>query len=282
MVMVTLDMVWIPAGSFQMGSNDSLDWNAQPPHQVTLTSGFWMGKYQITQRQYQAVMGSNPSFFTGTNDWHNTTVTPAFNRNNLPVETVSWYDAIVFCNRLSMMEGLKPAYEMQDVNNNSTWTTDPARWGAVPTSSSDPQRARWNAVRVVSGSTGYRLPTEAQWEYACRAGTTTAYNTGDVITDDTGWYSANSGNRTREVGLKPAILWGLYDKHGNVWEWCWDWFGIYTNTPKTDPTGPIFGDNRVMRGGSWHYDGRYFRSANRAYFWPIYGNYNLGFRLVRP
>jgi formylglycine-generating enzyme required for sulfatase activity len=274
-----IEMVWIPAGSFQMGSNDSLDRNAQPAHQVTLTNGFWMGKYQVTQGQWHAVMGNWPSFFDGTNDRSHTTVTPTLNRNNLPVESVSWYDAIVFCNRLSMMEGLTPAYEIPNQWPNPTsWTTDPVTWGAVPTGNT-----RWNAVRIVSGSNGYRLPTEAQWEYACRAGTTTAYNTGYVITDDTGWYFINSGNRTREVGLKPANSWGLHDKHGNVREWCWDRWGSYTDAPKTDPTGPTAGGDRVLRGGGWDSNGwSSFRSAGRLNYWPYDRSSNIGFRLSRP
>jgi len=270
-----IEMVYILAGSFAMGSSNSLDTNAQPPHQVTLTQGFYMGKFQVTQELYEAVMGTNPSWFTTANVRPPATGEADARR---PVETVSWYDTIVFCNRLSIREGLTPVYEMQDVNNTSIWTTDTARWGAVPSSSD----ARWNSVRIVFGSTGYRLPTEAQWEYACRAGTTTAYNTGDVITDNTGWYRDNSSEMTRQVGLKPANAWGLHDMHGNVWEWCWDWMENYTDTPKEDPAGSTSGDHRVRRGGDWSNSAQYVRSAPRGSYSPIHMVSHLGFRLLRP
>jgi formylglycine-generating enzyme required for sulfatase activity len=151
-------------------------------------------------------------------------------------------------------------------------------WGAVPTG----ENATWDAVIVVLGSKGYRLPTEAQWEYACRAGTTTAYNTGDIISDNTGWYSVNSGNKTHEVGLKPANAWGLYDMHGNVWEWCWDYHGSYGSESQTDPSGPVSGSYRVLRGGSWYPSDPDLRSAYRNVYPPSHRYSRFGFRLVRP
>ena len=262
------NMVWVAGGTFTMGQTDVL--YATPEHSVTL-SGFYMGKYQVTQEQYQAVMGSNPSNFTSAVSGESGTP------GKLPVERVRWYDAIVFCNKLSTMEGLTPAYSISG-------STDPAVWiagngGSVPTSSN----ATWNAVKIVAGSTGYRLPTEAQWEYACRAGTTTVYNTGDTISDNTGWYNRNSGNTTHEVGLKPANAWGLYDIHGNVYEWCWDWMGSYTSGAQTNPTTDASsGTNRVMRGGSCNASVLYVRSANRSWLTPYNGGSDVGFRLVRP
>jgi formylglycine-generating enzyme required for sulfatase activity len=215
-----------------------------------------MGKYPVTQDEYETVMGTNPSNWKG---------------YNLPVEKVSWYDALVFCNKLSMREGLSPAYSISG-------STDPARWGGVPTSNN----ATWNAVTIVAGSNGCRLPTEAQWEYACRAGTTTAYNTGAGINTNTGWYDANSGSRTHPVGEKPANAYGLYDMHGNVWEWCWDWYGTYPTSSQTDPMGASSGSGRVTRGGSWSHAAQYVRSANRSDATPSNRSYLNGFRLVRP
>jgi formylglycine-generating enzyme required for sulfatase activity len=247
-----IPMVSIAGGTFQMGQEDISD--ATPVHSVTV-SDFNMGKYEVTQAEYEAVMGTNPSNFSG---------------DNLPVEQVSWYDAIVFCNKLSMRESLTPAYTISGSAN-------PADWGTVPTSND----STWDAVTVDWNANGYRLPTEAEWEYACRAGTTTAHNTGDTITDNTGWYGGNSGNTTHPVGGKSANDWGLYDMHGNVWEWCWDWYGDYSSGAQTDPHGPSAGSFRVYRGGAWQFNAL-LESARRIYVNPSNGYDNLGFRLVRP
>ncbi|MDR1858636.1 MAG: formylglycine-generating enzyme family protein [Treponema sp.] len=260
-----VEMVRIPAGTFTMGSpaSEPNRESDEAQHSVTV-SAFWMGKYEVTQGQYQAVMGANPSRFT--------TPTNEENPARQPVECVSWYDAIVFCNRLSIREGLTPAY----IINGST---NPDNWGTVPQSNN----MAWNTVQVIPGSTGYRLPTEAQWEYACRAGTTTAYNTGATITKNTGWYTDNSGNRTHEVGLKPPNAWGLYDMHGNVSEWCWDWYGAYPSAAQTDPSEAVPGAYRVERGGSWSYYGQNLRSAWRDYGSnPGLRSSAYGFRLVCP
>ena len=262
---VGIEMVWIPAGMFTMGSDDTADMDASPPHQVTLTTGFYMGIYQVTQEQYQAVMGTNPSYFSSN-------PTSGDVQARRPVESVSWYDAIVFCNRLSIMEGLNPAYSISG-------STNPDNWGSIPT---DWNNSTWNTVTIEPGSNGYRLPTEAQWEYACRAGTTTAYNTGASISDDTGWYSSNSNSMTHEVGKKPANAWGLYDMHGNVREWCWDWRGDYESGAQTDPLGASSGPIRVIRGGWWTESAEYLRSAARGGGYPNNRYNNCGFRLVRP
>jgi len=262
----TIEMVSIPAGTFTMGSpsteSGSYD-RERPQHSVTLSS-FKMGKYEVTQEQYEAVMGNNPSNFSSNPQAGET-------QGKRPVERVSWYDAIIFCNKLSILEGLSPAYRISG-------STDPAVWGTVPTN----MDSTWDAVEIVAGSTGYRLPTEAQWEYACRAGTTTAYNTGDTISDNTGWYKSNSGYKTHEVGLKPANAWGLYDMHGNVWEWCWDWYGDYSSGAQTNPVGADAGSYRVFRGGSWDTSASYARSSGRGYGDPGDGDVDFGFRLVRP
>jgi uncharacterized repeat protein (TIGR02543 family) len=264
---IAANMIWIPGGTFTMGSpaSEPNRSSGETQHTVTLSS-FYMGKYQVTQEQYLAVMGSNPSVFKTAVSGESGTP------GKLPVERVSWYDALVFCNRLSIAEGLSPAYSISG-------STDPIVWGAVPTSIN----ATWNAVTIVSGSAGYRLPTEAQSEYACRAGTTTAYNTGDTISDNTGWYYDNSGSKTHQVGLKPANAWGLYDMHGNVREWCWDWYGTYTAGAQTDPMGASSGSFRVARGGGWSSVlAEYLRSAYRYYSTLEVSSTGTGFRLVRP
>jgi len=286
-------MVWIPPGTFIMGSNDKdasnnfIDLGAQPPHKVTLTQGFFISRYPITQDQYYSVMRgydesiSRPSYFDGT-----TGKEPANDeiQGRRPVENVSWYDAIVFCNKLSIRHGFKPVYSIYN-------STDPDYWilidGGIPNyspSSWDDVKADWNA-------NGYRLPTEAEWEYACRAGTTTAYNTGwdgTTVAAAPGWYWYNSdtdgsGEKTQEVGLKSPNAWGLYDMHGNVWEWCWDWYGDYNSqTTWTNPLGASSGSDRVIRGGSWNASAEHLRSAYRHHGGPSYRSDDMCFRVVRP
>ena len=265
---------WIKGGTFAMGSNDTLDRYANPPHQVTVSS-FYMGKYQVTQEQYQAVMGNNPSAFTTANGFPSVLSETDAKR---PVETVSWYEAIVFCNRLSVMQGLTPVYSIYGSTEPNVWIAGAG--GSIPNN----DNATWSAVIADWSANGYRLPTEAEWEYICRAGTTTAYNTGDTISDDTGWYRANSGGTTHEVGQKPANTFGLYDMYGNVWEWCWDWYDAYPDPPeaKTDPLGAATGLQRVVRGGSCRTIAQYLRSADRSAGVPAILFNLLGFRLVRP
>jgi formylglycine-generating enzyme required for sulfatase activity len=233
-------MVRINGGTFMMASptNEAGSLADEVQHQVTVSS-FYMGKYEVTQKEYQEVMGTNPSNFKG---------------DNLPVENVSWYDAVDYCNRLSQKEGLTPAYTI------------------------DGENVTWN-----SNANGYRLPTEAEWEYACHAGTTTAYNTGAAISDNTGWYSGNSDSTTHPVGQKPANPWGLYDMHGNVSEWCWDRYGgAYSSNAQIDPRGASSGPHRVRRGGGWNQGvAQFLRSAYRNYTTPSYRNNSIGFRLVR-
>ncbi|MCL2480367.1 MAG: formylglycine-generating enzyme family protein [Spirochaetaceae bacterium] len=236
-------------------------------HQVRLTRGFYMSKYQVTQEQYQAVMGTNPSTFYNNPDSGET-------QGKRPVEQVSWYDVLVFCNKLSIKEGLTPVYTISG-------TTNPDYWGAVPTSSN----GTWDAVTVNWNANGYRLPTEAEWEFACRGGTTTAYSYGNTANPDYMWYDVNSGSITHEVGKKLPNAWGLYDMHGNVYEWCWDWYDDYEGAV-TDPKGPgtpnmSYGAYRVGRGGCWVGDAQYARSAFRIYFGPWSRNGTVGFRVVR-
>lgn len=209
------EFIYISAGEFMMGSNKNK--NEQPIHKVIISRGFEMGKYPVTQGEWEAVMGSNPSRFKGI---------------NLPVETVSWSDTQKFINKLN------------DLNGEYT----------------------------------YRLPTEAEWEYACRAGTTGDY-AGEL--DKMGWYDKNSESKTHVVGQKSPNAWGLYDMHGNVWEWCSDWYGNYASGSVTDPSGVSSGSNRVYRGGSWFLTAVGCRSAYRSYNTPDSRYDGVGFRLVR-
>ncbi len=230
-----LGMEFVPVrpGTFAMGSptseKDHNDDEAQ--HQVTLTQSFWMGKYEVTQAEYEAVIGKNPSKFQG-------------DRN--PVESVSWNGAVAFCAKLT-------------------------------------ERER-RAGRLPNGYV-YRLPTEAEWEYCCRAGTTTAYCFGDdsgrlaeyANYDDTPNYGDES---TAPVGSFKPNAWGLHDMHGNVYEWCLDWCGEdYARGSVTDPVGPTSGATRVYRGGSWFNSPRFCRSARRSGSWPGYAFEDLGFRV---
>ena len=285
-------MVKIPPGIFNMGSptTESGRSNNEKQHQVSLTSGFYIGKYQVTQKQWKDVMGEDARLNrinTG-NDYGR--------GDNFPMFFISWYDVLVYCNMLSEIEKLSSAYEMETTTP-GVWSTDISLWGTVPEEIND---TRWNSVRIVPDSSGYRMPTEAQWEYACRAGKTTAYNDGSdnySIPENIAklaWYYSNSDKKTHEVGQKAANAWGLYDMHGNLDEWCWDWYGgdydnsfqTRTNSAATgfeDPAGPSTGTNRVRRGGGWNTTISFMRSASRNSFlaYSLGGN-SIGFRLIRP
>jgi formylglycine-generating enzyme required for sulfatase activity len=224
---IGMKLVLIPAGEFLMGSPDSdgtADDDEKPQHRVRITRPFYLGVTELTQEQYEQVMGSTPSGFQGD--------------PKRPVEKVSWHDAVEFCRRLSQKEGKE-----------------------------------------------YRLPTEAEWEYACRAGSTTGWCFGDNESElgQYAWYSGNSGRGTHPVGQKKPNAWGLYDMHGNVWEWCADWYGkdYYRTSPLDDPKGPDSGGDRVLRGGSWVSNARSARSASRTTLTPGNRLNLVGFRLAR-
>ena len=229
---VILDMVYVPGGTFMMGSPKTEKQkpnNEGPQHQVTVRA-FFMGKYLVTQQQWEAVMGNNPSRFKGA---------------SRPVEMVNWNDAVEFCQKLSQKTGRD-----------------------------------------------YRLPSEAEWEYACRAGTTTPFSFGETITTDLANYNGDStyGNapkgkfrrETTDVGIFPPNAFGLYDMHGNVWEWCADYGHKNYNGAPTDGSAWTSGGNsgkRLLRGGDWYFNPKNCRSAFRFYFEPDRRFHNIGFRL---
>jgi len=273
---LTIEMVTIPGGTFTMGSPTSEPGRRdnEVQHSVTL-SGFSMSKYPVTQEQYQAVMGTNPSYFKSAVSGE--IGTPG----KLPVESVSWYDTLVFCNNLSIAKGYSPVYRISGSTDPAVWGNE--SWSMYPT---------WDAVEMIAGSNGYRLPTEAEWEYACRAETTMAFNNGNNDCNDINlvgavvWYTTNSDDKTHQVGLKAPNVWGLYDMHGNMSEWCWDWFGDYSSTITNNPTGPVTGSSRVTRGGIYYTFSSYLRSASRTASEPYnrgsyVGSSGNGFRLVR-
>ena len=214
---IGMKFVWIPPGSFMMGSpkEEKMRRDGETQHKVTLTKGFYMGVYSVTQEQWQEVMGNNPSQFKG--------------EKNLPVDSVSWNDCQEFVKKLSAKDKDKK---------------------------------------------GYRLPTEAEWEYACRAGTKTPFHFGDTIATEQANYRGTAfpyGDgkqgvyrmKTTPVGTFPANAWGLHDMHGNVWQWCHDWYEDYPKSDVTDPQGPDSGKYRAVRGGSWVNDPQFCRSACR-------------------
>ena len=253
------NFVLIKGGTFQMGSPESEAWRSadETQHSVTV-SDFYMSKYELTQKEYEEITGNNPSNFSG---------------ENLPVENISWLDAIVFCNAKSEKEGLTPAYII------------------------DGQSVSWDR-----SANGYRLPTEAEWEYACRAGTTTPfYMENSPSAEEVNYYGHypyeiednyfSQGNlqvqpgeyrqTTTPVGSFSENPYGLYDMYGNVGEWVWDYYGEYLTEEQTDPAGPAFGTLRVYRGGGWNDFAKNMRSAYRATLEQNKGSFNIGIRLVR-
>jgi formylglycine-generating enzyme required for sulfatase activity len=249
-------LVLLEEGEFLMGSSSSELGSSEeerPQHQVLITAEFGrvqpfaIATTEVTQRLWRSVMGNNPSWFTGC--------------DSCPVERVNWQEAIDFCNRLSDAVDLNRAYQIS--GDNVTWDRE---------------------------ANGYRLPTEAEWEYACRAANQTAFTNGDISgtacdqdanLDLMGWYCGNSNGQTVPVAQKAPNDWVLFDMHGNVWEWVWDWYGEYSPGTATNPTGPASGNFRVLRGGSWLYGAQRCRSAYRQRASPKSKASDVGFRLAR-
>ena len=242
---IGMRLVRVPAGEFRMGST-AWDKDGQPDerpeHRVRINRPFYLGICEVTQQEYSRVMGANPS---------SEQLSP-----QQPVETVSWFDAVQFCNRLSEKEKVRPYYQIAG-----------------------------ETVTIVGGD-GYRLPTEAEWEYACRAGSTTKWSCGDDLQqlDQYAWYNGNAGSHSHPVGEKLPNAFGLYDMHGHMWEWCWDRYGedYYRQSPVDDPQGPSSGALRIERGGDgWHSDPPHLRSAYRDHQIPSLRFRDLGFRIAQ-
>ncbi len=242
-------MVYVAGGTFTMGKVGL----AEPIHQVSL-SNFYLSKTEVTQGQWKAVMGGvNPSYFIAVGD-------------SAPVEQVSWYDCINYCNKLSIKEGKPPVYSVNGYTNPDSWPTEPSQIHPVQ----------------VPGAKGYRLPTEAEWEYAARGGAQShSYtNSGSNNEDSVAWYNGNADNTTHRVSTKPPNELGLYDMSGNVWEWCWDWYGGYATTLQTNPAGSTIGVERVLRGGSWWNDADYCRTSRRGALNPVDHISSYGLRVL--
>lgn len=253
------EFVRIQGGTFAMGSPETENWRSQDEAQHNVSvDDFYISAYELTQKEYEAVMGANPSTFSG---------------DNLPVENISWLDAVTYCNTRSEQEGLTPVYLI------------------------DGEQVSWNR-----GADGYRLPTEAEWEYACRAGTTTPFNTETSISaEESNYYGhypydieenyfaqnnldtkpGQYREKTVEVDSFSPNAWGLYNMHGNVSEWVWDYYGTYEADAVNNPAGPESGTLKVYRGGGWNDFAKNMRSAYRATLEPEKGSFNLGIRLVR-
>ena len=256
-------MIYVSGGSFTMGrTTGSGDSDELPTHTVTLNS-FYIDKYEVTQAEYSLFM-PNPGW---TSDYGLGA--------NYPAYRVSWYSAIKYCNLRSMAEELTPCYTISG-------STDPAHWGAVPASNN----STWNAVICNWNANGYRLPTEAEWEYAARGATNNPdylYSGSDDI-NAVVWYGSNSGDTTQPVGTKAPNGIGTHDMSGNLWEWCWDWYSgsYYSSSPQNNPRGPESGSYRLLRGGSWYSVATYCRVANRNDLIPYVGDDSyVGFRLCR-
>jgi formylglycine-generating enzyme required for sulfatase activity len=221
---VKMEFVLIPAGSFVMG-NDEGDAEERPAHKVTISKPFYMGKFKVTQQQWAAVMGKNPSHFQGAQN---------------PVERVCWEDCQALLKKLN--------------------------------------------EKLAASDVTFSLPTEAEWEYACHAGSNSQYAFGDsdAMLADYGWFEGNADGRTHPVGEKKPNAWGLYDMQGNVWEWCADWYDgdYYKTSPAVDPSGPASGASRVLRGGSWGDPAPYCRASYRYCLPPWFCVYSYGVRLI--
>lgn len=244
-----INMVDVSGGTFEMGSPESDDYsdaNERPQHMVTVSSLF-VSDAEITEHQFFDIMSDGLESFSGCAD--------------CPSVAVTFLDAIQFCNALSIIEGLEPAYDFYG-----------------------------DEIQLLPDTNGYRLPTESEWEYLCRAGSEMVLTNGDLSVccdqydenlDAVAWYGYNAGETVHPVAMKEANAFGLYDVHGNVREWCWDWLADYSADAQENPTGPATGTYKTVRGGSWNSGANLCRSAKRVGMGPGWSDFETGFRIVR-
>jgi formylglycine-generating enzyme required for sulfatase activity len=238
-----VDLVSIPGGTFLMGSAESQEgrYSNEGPVHEVHVSRFACTRYPVTRRIYAEITGLDPGWPEGETD-------------DRPVNNISWLEAVTFCNQLSDREGVTHCY----------WI--------------DGKEVTWDRT-----ADGYRLLTEAEWEYACRAGTTTRFSFGnnEGRLYKHAWLKTNSKGEPRPVGRKTPNRWGLHDMHGNVYEWCWDWYGGYLETALSDPAGPPAGESRVLRGGAFNFSPKNLRSTGRFRYQPSFRDWFVGFRCAR-
>lgn len=240
-------LIWVPDGRFYMGSLSSID--QQPIRNISI-SGFWMDNTEITQGEFQRIMGTNPS---------------QCSRDAIrPVESVTWFDAVLYCNKRSKLEHKDTVYTYNGISKDT-----------------EENCIGIDGLVINISRNGYRLPTEAEWEYACRAGTESMFYWGDTLNGDYCWNHFNNEWVVRPVALKFPNAFGLFDMSGNVWEWCNDWYGRYDSTILNDPVGPYHGPGRVMRGGSYYFEEITFPSRCREFHGADYHSSDVGFRCVR-
>jgi len=232
-------MVLVKGGTFTIGANEE-EGDGAPIHDVTL-DGFYIGRFEVTQAEWQAVMGDNPSFYPAAGN---------------PVENVDWYMAVAFCNKKSEQEGLMPCYSGQGDN-----------------------------ITCNFAASSYRLPTEAEWEYAARGGSRSGGYTysGSNSAEEVAWFEDDSGGRPRPKGQKKPNELGIYDMSGNAWEWCWEWYdpGYYKNGPANNPPGPLTGKERSYRGGGCCGRQEFLRPAARFKLPPAYKHFDMGLRVIK-
>ena len=271
-----MDFALIHPGEYRMGSAGDEPYRRvdESQHRAKLTKPFYLGVHEVTQEDYEKLAGANPSHFS--KNGPGSAKVNGLVTNRFPVEMTSWFDAAMFCNKLSQKDGFDPVYKLTDIKREKDTIVD--------------------ATVAILGGNGYRLPTEAEWEYACRAGTTTPFHYGKESSEhtsnvkallDTGGYGASPKwkelGRTAKVGSYPANEWGLFDMHGNVAEWVEDWYdrGYYIVAPRENPRGPEQGSHRGIRGGSWLVNDANCRSAARFFHLPSEATSYSGFRIAR-